>query len=70
MFSYIFLNKSPIIAQSDFDKVIKGGEIVLNGLSFFKSNKTEKVNHSKTIEYSCLINKLTDKIIFNLLAKD
>ena len=40
-----------IYCQSDIDKVIKGGEILVNGLSFFKNGKSEnKSANSKTIE--------------------
>jgi hypothetical protein len=58
-------------AQSDFDKVLKGGEVLVNGLSFFKSNKTEtKSANSKVIESVCIKNKLTDKITFRIVGKD
>ena len=58
-------------AQSDFDKVLKGGEVLVNGLSFFKSNKTEtKSTNSKVIESVCVKNKLTDKITFRIVGKD
>ena len=43
-------------AQSDFEKVLKGGEILVNGLSFFKGNKSS--SNSKTIESLCVKNKL------------
>ena len=58
-------------AQSDIDKVLKGGEILVNGLSFLKSNKTEaKSTNSKVIESVCVKNKLTDKITFRIVGKD
>lgn len=58
-------------AQSDIDKVLKGGEIIVNGLSFLKSNKSEaKETNSKVIESVCIKNKLTDKITINLVGKD
>ena len=60
----------PIIsfAQSDIDKLLKGGEIVVNGLSFIKGNKTK--SDSKTIESFCIKNKLSDKITFKMVGKD
>jgi hypothetical protein len=58
-------------SQSDIDKVLKGGEILVNGLSFLKSNKIEsKSNNSKLIESVCVKNKLTDKITFRIVGKD
>ena len=57
--------------QSDIDKVLKGGEIIVNGLSFLKKDKSEaKETNSKIIESVCIKNKLTDKIIFSLVGKD
>lgn len=61
----------PIIffAQSDIEKVLKGGEIIVNGLSFFKGGKSSNSN-SKTIESICVKNKLTEKITFKIVGKD
>lgn len=55
-------------AQSDFDKLLKGGEIIVNGLSFIKGNKPK--SDSKNIESICIKNKLSDKITFKLVGKD
>jgi hypothetical protein len=53
------------------EKVLKGGEIIVNGLSFLKSNKSEtKSTNSKIIESVCVKNKLTDKITFKVVGKD
>ena len=58
-------------AQSDFDKVLKGGEIIVNGLSFLKNNKSEtKETNSKLIESVCIKNKLADKITYIMVGKD
>lgn len=58
-------------SQSDLDKVLKGGEIIVNGLSFLKGNKSEiKSTNSKVVESVCVKNKLTDKITFSLAGKD
>ncbi len=54
-------------AQSDLDKVMKSGEILVNGLSFFKNNKTDNI---KAVESVCVKNKLSDKIFFSLIGKD
>ena len=55
-------------AQSDFEKVLKGGELLVNGLSFFKGNKSS--SNSKTIESFCVKNKLTEKITFKIVGQD
>ena len=58
-------------AQSDVDKILKGGEIIVNGLSFLKKDKSEaKESNSKIIESVCIKNKLTDKITFIISGKD
>ena len=58
-------------AQSDVDKILKGGEIIVNGLSFLRKDKSEvKENNSKIIESVCIKNKLTDKITFIIVGKD
>ncbi len=55
-------------AQSDFQNLLKSGEILVNGLSFIKGNKTK--TDAKTIETFCVKNKLSDKITFKLVGKD
>jgi len=58
-------------SQSDIDKILKGGEIIVNGLTFLKKDKSEvKETNSKVIESVCIKNKLTDKITFSLVGKD
>ena len=58
-------------SQSDVDKILKGGEIIVNGLSFLKKDKSEaKETNSKVIESVCIKNKLTDKITFIIVGKD
>ena len=58
-------------SQSDVDKILKGGEIIVNGLSFLKKDKSEvKETNSKVIESVCIKNKLTDKITFIISGKD
>jgi hypothetical protein len=67
----IFFFPLIIQAQSDIDKVLKGGEILVNGLSFLKGSKSEsKSADSKVIESVCVKNKLADKITFKLIGKD
>ena len=60
-----------LYSQSDVDKILKGGEIIVNGLSFLKKDKSEvKESNSKIIESVCIKNKLTDKITFIISGKD
>ncbi|GGC87391.1 hypothetical protein GCM10011508_13260 [Flavobacterium lutivivi] len=54
-------------SQSDFEKTLQAGAILINGLSFIKGNKPKP--DSKTIEYLCVKNKLTDKVTFKLTCK-
>ncbi|MBC7642742.1 MAG: hypothetical protein H7174_10475 [Flavobacterium sp.] len=61
---FSFFTYSQVVEQ-----FLHGSELIINGLSFLKSNKSEKVNNSKTIVNVCVKNKLTDKITFNLIGK-
>lgn len=57
--------------QSDIEKILKGSEIIVNGLSFLKKDKSEvKETNSKIIESVCIKNKLADKITFIISGKD
>ena len=68
---YFFFSNCLCYSQSDFDKILKGGEIIVNGLSFLKKDKSEvKETNSKVIESICIKNKLTDKITFIISGKD
>ena len=44
-------------AQSDLTNVIKGGELLLSGLSIFKVAKSDAKKDSKVIESVCVKNK-------------
>ncbi len=58
-------------SQSDFEKTLKAGEVLVNGLSFFKNGKSEvKSSESKTVESICVKNKISEKITFILAGKD
>ena len=61
----------PIItfAQSDLQTALKGGELLLTGLSVFKTSKGSKTD-SKFIESVCVKNKLVDKITFRIVGKN
>ena len=67
----IFLCNNFIYSQSDIQNILKGGDIIVNGLSFLKGNKSETKNtNSKVVESICVKNKLTDKITFSFVGKD
>jgi len=71
-FIFLFFSVFTITySQTDIDKILKGGEIIVNGLSFLKKDKSEvKETNSKVIESVCIKNKLTDKITFIISGKD
>lgn len=55
-------------AQSDIQTALRGGELLLTGLSIFKTTKGSKTD-SKIIESVCVKNKLVDKITFRIVGK-
>jgi len=57
-------------AQSDFEKVIKAGEVVLSGFSILKASKSGTDKDSKIISTVCIKNKMMEKITFKLIGKD
>jgi len=54
---YILL-PTGLFAQSDLQTVLKGGELLLSGLTIFKTNKGTTNKDSKVIESVCVKNKL------------
>jgi len=68
---FLILFVSNSYSQTDFDKLLKGGEIIVNGLSFLKKDKSEvKETNSKVISSVCIKNKLAEKITFIISGKD
>lgn len=67
--TFLFL---PVLAfaQTDLNNVIKGGELILSGLSIFKVAKSDGKSDSKTIKSLCVKNKLTQKITFRIMGKN
>jgi hypothetical protein len=59
-----------VFSQSNFEKVLRSGEVIVSGLSFLKNSKSESRTNSKVIESVCVKNKLKDKITFSLIGKD
>ena len=64
-----FLLSNLTFPQSDLQTAIKGGEMLLSGLSIFKAAKSGK-SDSKIIESACVKNKLVDKITFRIVGKN
>ncbi|WP_396173111.1 hypothetical protein [Flavobacterium sp.] len=56
--------------QSDLENVLKGGELLLSGLSILKVAKSDGKGDSKVIESLCVKNKLADKITFRIVGKN
>jgi hypothetical protein len=57
-------------AQSDIDKTLKAGELLLGGFSIFKVANSETKSDSKIIASICVKNKLEEKITFRIDGKD
>ena len=66
----VFLLPMMSIAQSDLQTILKGGELLLGGLSIFKVAKSDTKSDSKIIESVCVKNKLVDKITFRIVGKN
>ncbi|MCZ8145130.1 hypothetical protein [Flavobacterium sp.] len=56
-------------AQADLQTVIRGGELLLNGLTIFKIAKGDSNAAKTTLEQVCIKNKLTEKITFRITGK-
>ena len=57
-------------AQSDLDKVLKGSEILLGGLTIFKAAKSNPKADSKVIDVLCIKNKLNTGITFKMTGQN
>jgi len=71
LFLAVLLMPCMLFPQSDIDKVIRGGEIILGGLSILKiARSDDRKKSSKFVETICVKNKLSQKITFRLFGKD
>jgi hypothetical protein len=59
-----------LFSQADINTVIKGGELLLSGLSVLKISKSNAKKESKVIESVCVKNKLTGRITFRIEGKN
>lgn len=69
LFSLLFICQI-LFSQADLNTVIKGGELLLSGLSVLKISKSNAKKDSKVIESVCVKNKLTDRITFRIEGKN
>ncbi|OYU80930.1 MAG: hypothetical protein CFE23_06770 [Flavobacterium sp. BFFFF1] len=70
LFFIILFSPTINYPQSDLDKTIKAGELLLGGFSIFKVARSDTKKDSKTISSVCIKNKLSEKIVFKLEGKD
>jgi len=70
LFLLCILTAATLHAQSDLDKIIKGGEIIMGGLVILKNNSTHEFNEKGNIDKVCIKNKLKDKVSFTLTRKN
>lgn len=69
LFSVLFISQF-LFCQTDLNNVIKGGEILLSGLSILKTSKPSAKKDSKVIESVCVKNKLNERITFRILREN
>ncbi|HNP32651.1 MAG TPA: hypothetical protein PKN96_05115 [Flavobacterium sp.] len=69
---FIFFTLFPlhIFPQSNLETAIKGGELILSGLSILKISKSDVKKTSKIVESVCVKNKLNDKITFRIKGEN
>lgn len=65
--SIVLFSQTPT-QPNDVDRALKIGEILVNGLSILKANKTptQEQTDSKTVSSVCFKNKLTEKLTIKL----
>ncbi|MCF6131302.1 hypothetical protein [Flavobacterium wongokense] len=59
-----------LFPQSNLETAIKGGELLLSGLSILKVAKSDSKPKSKVIESVCVKNKLNEKITFRIMGEN
>jgi hypothetical protein len=69
LFSLLFICQI-LFSQADMNTVIKGGELLLSGLSVLKISKSNAKKNSNVIESVCVKNKLTDRITIRIEGKN
>jgi hypothetical protein len=69
LLTFLFFSTT-LFAQTDVANILKGGELLLSGLSIMKVAKSEPKKDSKIIESVCVKNKLITKITFRIVGKN
>lgn len=69
LFTTLFISQM-LFSQANLTNVIKGGELLLSGLSVLKTSKSDAKKDSKFIESVCVKNKLSDKITFRIIGRN
>ena len=69
LISLLFMSQL-LFSQADLNNVLKGGELLLSGLSVLKTRKSDAKKDSKVIESVCVKNKLTERITFRIVGKN
>jgi hypothetical protein len=69
LFITLFISQL-LFSQANITNVIKGGELLLSGLSVLKASKSNAKKDSKFIESVCVKNKLSDRITFRIFGKN
>jgi hypothetical protein len=70
MSAIIILLPLATFSQSGLETAIKGGELLLSGLTVLRTSKSDVKKDSKIIESVCVKNKLNDKITFRIVGKN
>ena len=70
IFMFFALSPFCLYPQSNLETAIKGGELILSGLSILKISKSDARKNSKVIESVCVKNKLNEKITFRIVGKN
>lgn len=66
----IILLPLKVLSQSNLETAIKGGELLLSGLSVLKISKSGEKKESKIIESVCVKNRLNEKITFRIVGRN
>lgn len=69
LLSLLFFSNN-LSAQTDVSTLIRGGELLLSGLSIIKVAKSDVKKDNKIIESVCVKNKLLNKLTFRIIGKN
>ncbi len=70
---FMMMLSSTTIVQGNFEKVLKGGEVLLNGIAIFKTAKPAsltKTDDANPIPTVCIKNQLLERITFIMIGTD